>query len=105
MRNLLTRAAFLTALFGASIAAAADNSAEVPKGELIKRTFSSSKFFPGTVRDYVIYVPKQYDPNKPACVHVNQDGVQFKAPDVLDRLIHEKKLPVMIGVFVKPGVV
>jgi sugar lactone lactonase YvrE/enterochelin esterase-like enzyme len=95
----------LTALLGASIAAAADDSAEVPKGELIKRTFSSSKFFPGTVRDYVIYVPKQYDPDKPACVHVNQDGVQFKAPEVFDRLIHEKKLPVIIGVFVKPGVV
>jgi sugar lactone lactonase YvrE/enterochelin esterase-like enzyme len=91
--------------FCSSAAAADDNSADVPKGELIQRSFKSSQIFPGTVRDYWIYVPKQYDPSKPACVHVNQDGVQFGAPAVLDRLIHEQKLPVIIGVFVRPGVV
>ena len=25
----------------------------------------------GTYRDYWVYVPKQYDPAKPACVYVN----------------------------------
>ena len=29
----------------------------------------------------------QYDGKTPACVHVNQDGSQFNAPDVFDRLI------------------
>ncbi|HEY5310999.1 MAG TPA: alpha/beta hydrolase-fold protein, partial [Pirellulales bacterium] len=106
MQNLLTAATFLTALFWASLAPAADDdSAAAPQGELIQRSFKSSKIFPGTVRDYWIYVPKQYDPKQPACVHVNQDGVQFKAPEIFDRLIHEKKLPVIIGVFVRPGVV
>ena len=102
-----TTCAMLTLiLFSASAAtAAADDSADVPRGEVIQRSFKSSKIFPGTERDYAIYVPKQYDPEKPACVHVNQDGVQFKAPEVFDRLIHEKKLPVIIGVFIKPGVV
>jgi sugar lactone lactonase YvrE/enterochelin esterase-like enzyme len=52
-----------------------------------------------------VYVPAQYDGTSPACVHVNQDGIQFNAPEVFDRLIHEKKMPVTIGVFVKPGVV
>ena len=57
------------------------------------------------MRDYWVYVPKQYDPAKPACVHVNQDGLQYNAPAVFDKLIHEKAMPVTIGVFVRPGVV
>src|SRR3954452_11985166 len=79
--------------------------AEIPKGEVTKYTFDQSKIFPGTTRDYWVYVPRQYDPAKPACLHVNQDGVQFDAPAVFDRLIHEKAMPVVIGVFVRPGVV
>ena len=43
----------------------------VPKGEVLKFEFKNSKIFPGTVRDYWIYVPAQYSPDKPACVHVN----------------------------------
>jgi gluconolactonase len=74
-----------------------------PKGELRKYTFEQSKIFPGTVRDYSIYVPKQYDPAKPACLYVNQDGVQYHAPEVFDRLIHSKEMPVVIGVFITPG--
>ncbi|HVU25296.1 MAG TPA: SMP-30/gluconolactonase/LRE family protein [Opitutus sp.] len=77
----------------------------VPQGELIKYEFSRSKIFPGTTRSVTVYVPKQYDPAKPACVHVNQDGVQFNAPTVLDNLIAKAEIPVMIGVFVTPGVV
>jgi len=74
-----------------------------PKGDVTKYSFSASKIFPGTVRDYWIYVPKQYDPARPACAHVNQDGVQFKAPEVFDQLIHKREMPVTIGVFVTPG--
>jgi sugar lactone lactonase YvrE/enterochelin esterase-like enzyme len=74
-----------------------------PKGEVTKYTFEGSKIFPGTVRDYWVYVPKQYDPAKPACVHVNQDGIQNKAPEVFDQLIANKELPVIIGVFIRPG--
>ena len=39
-------------------------------------SFAESKMiFPGTVRDYWVYVPAQYDASKPACVWVgNQDG-------------------------------
>ncbi|HYG33737.1 MAG TPA: alpha/beta hydrolase-fold protein, partial [Clostridia bacterium] len=77
----------------------------VPKGTVEKYTFASSKIFPGTVRDYWVYVPAQYDPAKPACVYVNQDGVQFNAPVVFDNLIARKEMPVTIGVFITPGVV
>src|SRR3954454_24369460 len=74
-----------------------------PKGEVTKYSFEQSKIFPGTVRDYWVYVPKQYDPAKPACLYVNQDGVQFKAPEVFDQLIHKKEMPIVIGVFVMHG--
>ena len=77
--------------------------AGVPKGELIKRVFDKSTVFPGTTREYWIYVPAQYDPGKPACVYINQDGIQWKAPAVFDNLIYKKEMPVTIGVFVTPG--
>src|SRR6186713_1434016 len=75
----------------------------VPKGEVIKFTFDQSKIFPGTWREYWVYVPAQYKPDKPACVYVNQDGIQWKAPVVFDNLIYRKEMPVTIGVFVSPG--
>ncbi len=77
----------------------------VPQGELLVHEFSTSKVFPGTVREVRVYVPRQYNPSRPACVHVNQDGVQFNAPVVFDNLIARGELPVTIGVFVRPGVV
>src|SRR5437867_3058945 len=77
----------------------------VPKGEITKYSFAASKIFPGTARDYWLYVPAQYDPAKPACVYVNQDGIQFNAPAVFDKLIAAHEMPVTIGVFVTPGVV
>jgi len=75
----------------------------VPKGEVLKFTFDQSKIYPGTWREYWIYVPAQYKPDRPACVYVNQDGIQWKAPTVFDNLIHKKEMPVTIGVFVTPG--
>lgn len=75
----------------------------VPKGEVLKFTFENSKIFPGTWREYWVYVPAQYDASKPACVYVNQDGVQWQAPAVFDNLIHKKEMPVTIGVFVMHG--
>lgn len=76
---------------------------ELPRGEVSKYTFAESKIFPGTVREVSIYVPKQYDPAKPACVYVNQDGIQYNAPAVFDQLIASGAMPVTIGVFVTPG--
>lgn len=75
----------------------------VPKGEILKFTFDHSTIFPGTWREYWIYIPAQYRPDKPACVYVNQDGIQWNAPTVFDNLIYKKEMPVTIGVFVSPG--
>lgn len=83
----------------------------VPRGDVTKHTWTS-KIFPGTVRDYWVYVPKQYDPAKPACVMVFQDGGgyvstngSYRVPVVFDNLIHKKEMPVTLGVFINPGVV
>src|SRR6266542_33363 len=75
----------------------------VPKGELLKFSFDKSKIFPGTTRDYWVYVPTQYQPDKPACVYVQQDGLRFEATTVFDNLIYKKEIPVTIGVFVMHG--
>lgn len=77
--------------------------AGVPKGEVLKLTFENAAIFPGTWREYWVYVPAQYDGKKPACVYVNQDGLQWNAPTVFDNLIYRKEMPVTIGVFVTPG--
>ncbi|MEW6304780.1 MAG: alpha/beta hydrolase-fold protein [Verrucomicrobiota bacterium] len=84
--------------------------AGVPRGEVTKHTWSNSKIFPGTTRDYWIYVPKQYDPAMPACLMVFQDGGgmvatngQYRVTVVFDNLIHKKEMPVTIGVFINPG--
>ena len=82
----------------------------VPKGKLYGPfTFDQSKIFPGTTREYGIYVPAQYNDIKPACLLVVQDGMgkanQWKLPTILDNLIHKGEVPVQIAVFVSPGVV
>ncbi len=77
----------------------------VPRGDLLTFEFTGSKIFPGTTRKVTVYVPRQYNPSQPACVYVNQDGVQWNAPVVFDNLIARSELPVIVGVFVTPGVV
>ncbi|NOT61239.1 MAG: gluconolactonase [Acidobacteria bacterium] len=75
----------------------------VPKGEIITLNFEGSKIFPGTWREVKIYVPAQYKGDSAACVYVNQDGLQWGADKVFDNLIHQKQMPVTIGVFVMHG--
>lgn len=83
------------------------------RGELTQLRFSHSKIFPGTWRDYWIYVPAEYDEAKPACLMIFQDGAGFVRspgkpgfiPDAFDQLIAEGKMPVTIGLFINPGVV
>ncbi|HYF00537.1 MAG TPA: alpha/beta hydrolase-fold protein [Planctomycetota bacterium] len=82
----------------------------VPKGKVTHHTWKSEKVFPGTIREYWVYVPSQYDDTSPAAVMVFQDGHayvdekgQFRAPIVLDNLIHKKEMPVTVGIFINPG--
>lgn len=77
----------------------------VPKGEKLSFVLSDSKIFPGTTRNVTVYVPKQYDPAKPACVWINQDGMQHKADVVFDNLIAKGEMPVTVYIAASPGVV
>jgi gluconolactonase len=77
----------------------------VPKGEILKFIFDSSAIFPGTWREVWVYIPVQYKPEIPACVYINQDGIQWNAPTVFDNLIHQQEMPVTVGVFIRPGIV
>lgn len=81
--------------------------AEVAKGTLIKDSYTApeSSVFPGTVREYQIYLPAGFDKAQPAHFMVFQDGVIYQAPVVFDNLIAKKDIPSLVGIFIKPGVV
>ena len=81
----------------------------VPHGKVTTHILEST-IFKGTRREYSVYVPAQYQADKPACVMVFQDGHAYLKEDgdvrttvVFDNLIHQGEMPVTIGVFVNPG--
>ncbi len=81
----------------------------VPKGTVTKWSWKSA-VFARTERECWTYVPAQYDKDKPAAVMVFQDGASYvnetgqqRVPIVFDNLIHKKKMPVTIGIFIQPG--
>lgn len=84
----------------------------VPTGRMEKHTHATSRIFPGTVRDYWIYIPAQYDAARPACLTIVQDGWdhfraerRWRIPTILDNLIHQGAIPVTVGIFINPGVI
>jgi enterochelin esterase-like enzyme/sugar lactone lactonase YvrE len=84
----------------------------VPQGKIIAGVFSDSKTFPGTRRDYSVYVPAQYQADQPASLMVFMDGGgyskaggAFRVPVVFDNLIQVRAMPVTIAVFVSPGTI
>ena len=83
LRRLLPFAFLLAA--GIAFTQDAKQLEPVPKGETFTFPFEKSKVFPGTTRNVTVYIPKQFDGKTPACVYVNQDGVQYNAPAVFDR--------------------
>ena len=84
----------------------------VPQGSIRKFTFTDSKVFPGTSREWALYIPKQHDGTTPACLMLFFDGNGYLKPDgniratvVLDNLIAKKQIPVTVAVFITPGIV
>ena len=114
----MSRPALLAVLLTAGLAAAEESYPvpedaqprdSVPAGEVAGPFEFRSNVFPGTVRQYWVYVPAAYDADKPACLCVVQDGLnkarQYRIPAVFDNLIAEGAMPVTLGLFVTPGVV
>ncbi|XZE21049.1 SMP-30/gluconolactonase/LRE family protein [Pirellulaceae bacterium SH449] len=81
----------------------------VPEGKIEGPFTWKSTIYPGTVRDYYLYVPQQYEPSRPACTFIVQDGInrarEWKLPTVMDNLIASGEMPVTIGIFVDHGIV
>src|SRR5580704_8699748 len=116
MKKLFLLVCLLTGLVSAGAAEEyplgpdSQRQAGVPQGTVTKYTWTS-KIFPGTVRDYWVYVPAQYDPQKPACVMVFEDGKSYvsedgraRIPIVFDNLIAKHDMPVTIAILIDPGV-
>jgi enterochelin esterase-like enzyme/sugar lactone lactonase YvrE len=83
---------------------------DVPKGTVVKMEPWESKIFPGTTRDWSIYVPAQYKADQPAALMVFQDGERmrdvngrWRIPTVFDNLIDRGDMPPTIAVFINPG--
>jgi gluconolactonase len=83
--------------------------AGVPEGKVEGPFEWKSKIYPGTVRNYHLYIPTQYNPEKAACTFIVQDGwnraKEWKLPTVMDNLIAKGEMPVTIGIFIDHGVV
>jgi enterochelin esterase-like enzyme len=82
----------------------------VPRGALKEYECEASRVFPGTERRYWVYVPAQYDRQRPSSLLVFQDAewytdtdFEVRAPIVLDNLIHKREMPVTIAIFVEPS--
>jgi enterochelin esterase-like enzyme len=84
--------------------------AGVAKGTVTQMPSWESKVFPGTTRDWWVYVPAQYKPDGRAGVMVFQDGHDYvkltgnwRAPTVLDNLIARGDVPPLVAIFINPG--
>lgn len=82
----------------------------VLSGTLSEKIVHTSKIYDGMKSEYWIYVPAQYKPDSPAALMVFQDGGWYTdrngnipALNVIDNLIAQKKIPVMICIFINPG--
>ena len=91
----------------------------VPQGKLSEKLVHTSQLYDGMQSDYWIWVPAGYNPAVPAALMVWQDGERYithnreeycqlcpslyRLQEVTDNLIYDKKIPVMIHVFISPG--
>ena len=82
----------------------------VPQGKITEWKQLPSDAYPGTLHDYCVYIPAQYDPAKPAALMIFQDGQawvrltgDYRVPYVFDNLIYRREMPVTIAVFINPG--
>ena len=107
---LLIAAVFASAADDYKLGPDSKPKAHAPKGKVEGPIVWESKVFPGTKRDYYLYIPAQYESAKAAALMVFQDGHQYvnterdyRVPIVFDNLIHAGDMPVTIGLFINPG--
>jgi predicted alpha/beta superfamily hydrolase len=82
----------------------------VPQGKVTDWEQLPSHAYPGTLHDFCVYVPAQYNSAAAASLMIFQDGQAWvrptgdiRAPFVFDNLIYRREIPVTIVVFINPG--
>ncbi len=83
---------------------------DVPHGVVRAMPAFASQVFPGTTRDWWVYIPAQAKPDEPCAVMVFQDGHDYvkakgrwRVPVVFDNLIAAGAMPPTVAVFINPG--
>ncbi|WP_230480743.1 alpha/beta hydrolase [Sphingomonas sp. Leaf21] len=110
MRRLIVGILAGLAAFGTARSTAAPSTPTVASVHLEGPFELHSRVYPGTVRRYWVYVPGDYDPNRPPNLLLFQDGQRavnpggsLRLPAILDDLIRRHAIPSTLGVFVTPG--
>lgn len=84
----------------------------VAAGTVIPGTWTESKRYPDTERDFLVYLPANLDRSRPHALMVFQDGLRHADPEssnglratvVFDNLIAAGEMPPTIGLFLNPG--
>lgn len=82
----------------------------IPRGKITRDVLVDSTVYPGTMHEYWVYVPAQYDGKTPAAVMIFQDGhayvgekSSYRATTVMDNLIAKGDMPITVGIFIEPG--
>jgi gluconolactonase len=76
-----------------------------PAGKTFSFSLADSKIFPGTTRTITVYIPAAYKGNKPACLYIGLDNLDFSAPTVFDNLIAQHAMPITIAIGISSGTV
>lgn len=81
--------------------------ADIPRGTMSAAIPFESKIFPGTQRNYWVWVPKQYDPAKPTAFTIMQDGNGsargWRLTETIEQLMVTGEVPVQIVIFIDHG--
>lgn len=92
----------------------------VPQGKLSDKFTHTSRIYQGMLTNYWVYTPAQYDPSVPAPLMIWQDGERLvgrnkeetcilcpslpRVLEVTENLMHQKKIPVMVHLFIQAGI-
>ena len=86
--------------------------AGVPEGQLTAKLVHQSRIYPGMASNYWVYTAAGYSAASPAALMVWQDGevnvdraAASHTLNVIDNLTAKKQIPVIVHVFISPGMV
>lgn len=99
--NVIQRITLFIALFLSSISVAFASDAY--KSVQIDDSIDGGNIYPGTVRNYSVWLPRQYDGTKPACLLLSLDGDIYSIKSDVERMIDDGRMPCTVCIFLQPG--